>query len=52
MARRVAIDHFLENIADVAVGFDTIELGGLDQRGDGRPACATAVRRDLMMPGF
>src|SRR5712691_12207749 len=40
---RVAGDELLQNVAEVGKGLDLVELGGLDQRGDDRPAPGAAI---------
>jgi len=39
----MTVDHALKNVGDVGIGFDVVELGGLDQRADDGPAVAAAV---------
>ena len=45
----MSVDHALENISDIAIGFDVVKLGGLDQRCDRGPAVGTAVTASKQM---
>lgn len=51
---RMAVDHPLENVAQIGVGFDLVEPAGLDQRADRRPARAAAVaaREQMVLGGL
>src|SRR3546814_19391193 len=40
---RMALDHAGEHIAEPGIGFDAVELGGLDQRANHGPAMTAAV---------
>jgi hypothetical protein len=39
----MSVDHPLQHVAQIRIGFDVIELAGRDQRADDRPALAAAV---------
>ncbi len=49
---KMSIDHALEHIAQVGVGFDVIHFGGFNQRTQRRPARSTTIGAELIMPGF
>lgn len=41
--RWMAVDHAGKHVAERGIGFDAVELGGLDQRADHGPAVAATV---------
>src|SRR5258708_17971522 len=45
----MSIDHALEHIAQVGVGFDVIHFGGFNQRTQRRPARSTTIRSGEQM---
>jgi hypothetical protein len=47
----VAVDDPRDDVGEIGVRLDAAEFAGLDERGDGSPVLAAAVRRDVMMPG-
>src|SRR5712691_9909187 len=47
---RVDGDELLQNVAEVGKGLELVELGGLDQRGDDRPAPGAAITSDHGCP--
>ena len=45
----VSIDHSLEHVAQVGVGFDLVHFGGFDERADRRPTGSAAIRSGEQM---
>src|SRR5215472_502671 len=39
----VSVDHSLEHVAQIGIGLDAVQLAGLDQRAEGRPARAATI---------
>jgi hypothetical protein len=48
---RIAGDESGEDVGEIGLGIDAVEFAGFDERSEDCPVLATAVRRDLMMPG-
>jgi len=46
---KMSIDHALEHIAQVGVGFDVIHFGSFDQRAERRPARSAIIRSGEQM---
>ena len=40
---RVSSDHLGEHVVQIGIGFDAVQLAGLDQRAENCPACAATV---------
>ena len=46
------VDHALEHVMQVRVGFDVVHFGGLNERAERRPPRTAAIGAELIMPGF
>lgn len=40
---RMSVDHAIEHVAQIGVGFDAVHLAGFDQRAQRRPSGATLI---------
>jgi hypothetical protein len=49
---RVSIDHALEHIVQISVGFDVVHLAGFNERTQRRPSCSAVVRAGAIVPSF
>ena len=48
----MSIDDLRQRVGDVGLRIDGVELAALDERRDGRPVLAAAVRAGAIVPGF
>ena len=49
---RMPVDHALEHVMQVGVGFDVVQFGSFNQRAERRPARSAIIGAELIMPGF